>query len=53
MYNLLQYSSNYSGATGTLSFYSKDEATNFNIDIVADNDNFKPFKYKTYKQAQL
>ena len=45
MYNLLEYSLNYSGKTGTLWFYSKDEATNFNNDI----DNFKPFKYKTYK----
>ena len=49
MYNLLEYSLNYSGKTGTLWFYSKDEAANFNNDIVVDNDNFKPFKYKTYK----
>ena len=33
MYNLLEYSSNYSNMTGTLWFYSKDEATNFNADI--------------------
>ena len=41
MYNLIQYTSNY----GSLWFYSKDEATNFNADIVND-DNFKSFKYK-------
>ena len=46
MYNLFKYSSNYSDTTGSLWFYSKDEATNFNANI-ADNDNFKSFKYKT------
>ena len=45
MYNLIEYSSNYSEATGSLSFYSKDEATDFNIGIVHDN-NFKSFEYK-------
>ena len=44
MYNLLQYSSNYSDITGSLWFYSKDEAVNFNAHIVDDN-NFKSFKY--------
>ena len=29
-YNLIEYSLNYSGTTGSLWFYSKDEATNFN-----------------------
>ena len=33
MYNLIEYSSNYSETTETLGFYSKDEATNFNADI--------------------
>ena len=33
MYSLLEYRSNYSDTTGRLWFYSKDEATNFNIDI--------------------
>ena len=28
MYNLLEYNLNYSGATGNLWFYSKDEAAN-------------------------
>ena len=46
MYSLIEYSSNYSETTGSLWFYSKNEATNFNADIVND-DNFKSFKYKT------
>ena len=45
MYNLLEYSSNYSETTGCLLFYSKDEATNFNNDI-ENTDGFKSFKYK-------
>ena len=38
-------SSNYSKTTGTLWFYSKDEANDFNPDII-NNNNFKSFKYK-------
>ena len=34
MYNLLVYSSNYSDTIGNLWFYSKDEATNFKLDLV-------------------
>ena len=45
IYNLIEYSSNYSKTTGSLWFYSKDEATDFNADIANDN-NFKSFKYK-------
>ena len=45
MYNLLEHSSNYSDTT-SLWFYFKYEATNVNANI-ADNDNFKSFKYKT------
>ena len=45
MYNLIDYSSSYSETTGSLWFYSKDEATNFNSDI-ANNNNFKSFVYK-------
>ena len=45
MYNLIEYSSNYSEITGNLWFYSEDEATNTNPDIVND-DNFKSFKYR-------
>ena len=47
MYNLLEYSSNYSGTTGILWFYSKNEATNFSPDITYNNDNnLKSFNYK-------
>ena len=42
MYNLIEYSPNYSETTGHFWFYSKDEATEFNPDIVNDN-NFKSF----------
>ena len=45
MCNLLEYSSNYSDTTGSLSFYSNDKATNFNNDI-GNRNNFKSFKYK-------
>ena len=40
--NLIEYDSNYSETTGSLWFYSKDEATNFNADIA--NNNFKSFE---------
>ena len=49
MYNLIEYSSNYFGATWNLWFYSKDEATNFNVDIAKNND----FKYLEYKAKLL
>ena len=39
LYNLIEYSSNYSETTGNLWFYSKDETTNFNADI-ANGGNF-------------
>ena len=45
IYNLVEYSSNYSKTTVTSWFYSKDEAANFNADIANDN-NFKSFEYK-------
>ena len=45
MYNLIKYSLNYSEKTESLSFYSKDKATNFNADI-ANNNNFESFEYK-------
>ena len=38
MYNLVEYRSNYSEITGSLWFYSKVEATNFNEDIANDNN---------------
>ena len=45
VYNLVQYSSNYSEATGSLWLYSKNEPADFNNNI-ADTDNFKSFKHK-------
>ena len=45
IYNLIEYSSNYSGTIGSLWFYSKDEATNVNTNI-ANTDHFKSFKYE-------
>ena len=42
---MLEYSSNYSDTTGSLWFYSRDEATNFDADV-ANSDAFKSFKYK-------
>ena len=45
MYNLIEYSSNYSETTGSLWFYSKNEATDFNADIANDN-NSKFLKYR-------
>ena len=45
MYNLVEYSSNYSEITGSLRFHSKNEATYFNADIANDN-NFKSFEHK-------
>ena len=45
MYNLIEYSSNYSETTGSLWFYSKDEASNFDGNI-AKYYNFKSFKCK-------
>ena len=44
MYNLLEYSSDCSDTTGSLWFYSKDEAAKFDYNI-ANNDNLKSFKY--------
>ena len=44
-YNLIEYSSSYSKTTGSLWFYSKDEATNFNAHIT-NTDDFKSFKQK-------
>ena len=45
MYNLIEYSSNYSGTTESLWFYSQDEATDSNA-VIENTDNFKSFKYK-------
>ena len=43
MYNLLEYSSNYSNTTASLRFYFR--ANNFKDDI-GNTNNFKPFEYK-------
>ena len=45
MQNLIECILNYSEATGSLQFYSADEATNYNAGIV-NNDTFKSFEYK-------
>ena len=45
IYNLLGYSSTYSGRTSSLWFYSKDESINFNGDIAGGN-NFKCLSHK-------
>ena len=42
MYSLIEYSSNYSDKTGSLWFYSKHVAANFDADIVNTNS-FKFF----------
>ena len=44
MYNLIECTSNCSETAGSLWFYSKDEATDFNINV-GNTNNFKPFKY--------
>ena len=46
LYNLLEYNPNYSDATDSSWFYSKDETTNFGATIV-NIDDFKYFKYNT------
>ena len=45
IYNLIEYSSNYSETTGSLWFYSQDKTTDFNNEI-ANTDNLKSFKYQ-------
>ena len=44
MYNIIEYNSNYSDTTGSLSFYLKVEKTNFNNNI-SNTDDSKSFKY--------
>ena len=44
MYNLIEYSSNYSDTTGSLWFHSKDKATSFTADIT-NTDHLKSFKF--------
>ena len=49
VYNLIEYGLNFSETTGSLWFYSKDEATNFDNDI----ENICDFKSFTYKAKLL
>ena len=51
MYNLTEYSSNYSRTTGSLWFYPNDEVNNFNANTSYDNS-FKFFKHKANTEAQ-
>ena len=44
MYNLIEYSDNYSDTSGSLWQFKIDEFPNNNADLTADN--FQPFKYK-------
>ena len=46
MYNLVEYSSNYSDMAKTLWLYSKDKTSNLSADII-DGNAFKPFNCKT------
>ena len=52
MHNLLECSSNYSDTIGSLWFYSKNEATNFDNGI-GNTCTFKSFKVKSYKVKLL
>ena len=45
MNSLIEYSLSYSNDTGSLWFYSKDEAANLN-DIIANTNTFKSFRFK-------
>ena len=45
VYNLLEYSSNYSDKKVNLQFYSKDEANNLNAKIQTNNG-FRSLDYK-------
>ena len=38
MYNMIKHSSNYFETTGSLWFYTKYEATSFNVDIAVINN---------------
>ena len=46
MYDLIEYSPNYSSKIGSFWFYAKDEATDFDADF-RNIDAFNSFKYKT------
>ena len=46
MYNCIEYRLNYSETTGSLWLYSKDEGTDFIVNIIHTDDS-KSFNYKT------
>ena len=46
MYDLIEYSSNYSKTAGSFQFHSKNEATGFNNNT-ANTDDFKSLRYRT------
>ena len=54
LHNLLEYIFNYSDLTGSLSFYFKDETTNFNADSTVTDD-FKSIQYKAiiYEEIEI
>ena len=45
MYNLIEFVSNYSDATGSFYLYSKNMATSFD-GYIANNNSFKSFNHK-------
>ena len=50
MYNLIDYSSNYSYIKSSLWFYSEDGATNFDANV-ENNGNFTSFKDKEHSSS--
>ena len=46
MYNLIEYSSDYSETTWNLCFCSKDEATNLDAAIADNNNDFKSWSIR-------
>ena len=46
MYNLIEYSDNYAGTSGSLSQFKRDEFNVNDINTVLTNDNAPSFKYK-------
>ena len=45
MYNLIEYSDNYSDTSGSLRQFKRDEVPANNVDLTIDNS--QSFKYKT------
>ena len=52
MYNLLEYNLNYSDTTGSLWFYSKDETTNFVVDVEKIDVFTKKFRIRQKKSQR-